>query len=511
MGLRINTNTGTLTALRTLKVNDRNQVTSLERLSTGLRINRASDDPAGLVISELLRGQLSALKQAVENTENSTGLVSVADAALEKVSDLLVSMKESLVFAMNSGSISSEQLQAEQDSMDAAVNAIDRIAATTRYGSKNLLNGSVEFVTTGTLPDQLDDIRVRTVVFPQGSTTRTLTVTTRATPERGSIVLTSVSAAQDTTIRISGPRGTADIRIADGAIASGIARAVNSVAAFTGVYASGSVAATGRVGFFTEEFGTGNIVRVEIVEGMVSGSSLINGVTTTGPFSAGSVFFDTGANGSIDFNGQRYIGVGREFTVLSTDANFTFRLDPELIPIASGTNLSFSVANTGFRFQINERGLPTDSLQVGIMGITASQLGRSVTDDIIGRAILGGRTPASGAVVTTGGFLNSLITGGTNSLSNNPQNATNIVEAGIRQVSSVRAFLGAVIKDILQPNFDALNVHIQELTKAESTIRDLDFAEETSKFLRTQVVFQANLSVMASANQIPQSVLGLLR
>src|SRR3990167_9129251 len=127
MGLRINTNLNAMTALRRLQITDRAVNTSLERLSTGLRINRGADDPSGLVISEQLRAQLTALNQAVDNSQNATNLIAIADAALAKVSDLLVSIQDSIVFAQNTGGNSPAQVTAEKDSVDQAVTAINRI------------------------------------------------------------------------------------------------------------------------------------------------------------------------------------------------------------------------------------------------------------------------------------------------------------------------------------------------------------------------------------------------
>ena len=103
MGLRINTNVPALGALRNLHAADKNLQKSLERLSTGLRINRASDDPSGLVISEQLRAQVGSMKQALENSQNASNLIGTAEAALSEVSDLLVGIRESIVFAMNTG------------------------------------------------------------------------------------------------------------------------------------------------------------------------------------------------------------------------------------------------------------------------------------------------------------------------------------------------------------------------------------------------------------------------
>src|SRR5262245_42206159 len=142
MTLRINTNLAAIRALRNLRSTDQAQQTSLERLSTGLRINRASDDPSGLVISEQLRGQISGLQQASENTQGATNMIGTADAALQQVSDLLNNIRQSAIFALNTGASSPDQVAAEQASVDQAIEAINRIAQTTRYADGSLLNGN---------------------------------------------------------------------------------------------------------------------------------------------------------------------------------------------------------------------------------------------------------------------------------------------------------------------------------------------------------------------------------
>ena len=142
MGLRINTNISQITALRNLGITDGHQSKVLEQLSTGLRINRAGDDPSGLVISEVLRSQVSSLKQAVENSENAGHMISTTEAALNEINALLVDMRASAIFALNTGGSTPEEIAAEQDSVDYAISAIKRIADTSRYGSTSLLNGA---------------------------------------------------------------------------------------------------------------------------------------------------------------------------------------------------------------------------------------------------------------------------------------------------------------------------------------------------------------------------------
>src|SRR3972149_6189971 len=103
MGLRINNNRASITALKNLRISDRRQAGSLERLSTGLRINRAQDDPSGLVVSERLRAQISSLKQAQQNANHASNLLLTAENAVGQIQELGIAIRESIVFALNSG------------------------------------------------------------------------------------------------------------------------------------------------------------------------------------------------------------------------------------------------------------------------------------------------------------------------------------------------------------------------------------------------------------------------
>lgn len=516
MGLRINTNPAALTALRTLKVNDRNQLRSLERLSTGLRINRGADDPSGLVISEVLRAQVGALQQAVENTQNDANMLAVADAGLAQINDLLVKLRDSAVFAMNTGAATPDQIAAEQKVVDQIIDAIDRLAATTRFGSRELLNGTAAFQTVSSVPAVIDDLRLRKMVFANGLFTRTVTIkmpSLASNPERATIRITDASAPAGATLRITGVRGTADVAIASGATASSIARAINSVAGFTGVFASGEPGPAGDVHLFSEEFGSDQFVRLEVVAGALESATAtfsdFASSVIAGPVTAGMVRFDRGDDGVIEFEGQKFRGVGRHFRILTSTADLEFNLDPALLPIASGATFSFVVGNTGLRFQLNELNQPTDYISLGIDAVNSSTLGAQPVPDMIEMATVGGAAPSATPILKKG-FLSTLKTGGANSLTNNPGNAGSIIEAALEQMNSLRGFLGSVAGFVLEPNEDFLNAHIDNLKDSISTIRDLDFAEESSNFVRTQIIFQSNVAVLAASNALPQSVLTLL-
>jgi flagellin len=521
MGLRINTNINTLIALRHLRQNDRAQARSLERLSTGLAINRAGDNPSGLIISEQLRGQIRTLEQAIENSQNASNLISIADAALNEIADLLVEIQRSIIFALNSGGTSPAQLAAEQAAVDQAIAAIDRIAATTRYADKHLLNGSLSFYTTEEIPDAIDNLRMRSVMFTSTITSKELSFTVTRLPQRARIEIVSAVAVGTTILRIFGPRGTEDVTLAPGASNVTIAGAINGVAGYTGVYASG--VPQGSLNIFSEDFGVAQVIRIEVIEGKISGISTTvrilgdDGVMTTAgvaqkPLEVGEVIYDKGLDGQVTFEGQLFTAVGREFNILSTAASLSFSLDPDLIgPAMSGTTYTVTVANTGLNFQLGGTHFPSDRLAFGIDTVNSALLGFETYRDRIAEAEAGISAGAAEANwILKGGFLNSIITGRPNDLTTNPGNALEIIKIALTQVASLRGDIGAIQADNILPNIDSVSVAIENLQNTLSAIRDLDFAEESAEFVRAQVLFQSNIGVLSAANTLPQSVLALL-
>jgi len=142
MSLRINNNVESLNAHRHLINNDRQLSKSIERLSSGQKINRGADGPASLVISEGMRAQIGSLQQAADNNEAAISLVQTAEGALNEVSKLLVDMRQRAVSAANLGINDQNSVNASQKEIENALEAIDRISNNTQFGSKNLLDGS---------------------------------------------------------------------------------------------------------------------------------------------------------------------------------------------------------------------------------------------------------------------------------------------------------------------------------------------------------------------------------
>nr|MBN2276230.1 hypothetical protein [candidate division Zixibacteria bacterium] len=142
MSLRINNNIAAINAHRNLVNTTTDLSKSMEKLSSGYQINRAADNPAGLVISEQFRAQIAGLNRAIENSEGSINMIQTAEGALNEINNLLVSMRELAIHAANEGFNDTAQLEADQAEIDNAIKTIDRIAANTQFGTKKLLDGT---------------------------------------------------------------------------------------------------------------------------------------------------------------------------------------------------------------------------------------------------------------------------------------------------------------------------------------------------------------------------------
>ena len=155
MGLRINTNITAITAHRNLTLADSRLFRSVERLSSGLRINSAADDPAGLAISEQLRAQIAGLNAAIVNSERSINLIQTMEGALNEVNSLLISMRELALDAANSGINNATSLAADQAEIANAIQTITRVSDTTQFSIQTLLDGTFENTVTPVSPNTI--------------------------------------------------------------------------------------------------------------------------------------------------------------------------------------------------------------------------------------------------------------------------------------------------------------------------------------------------------------------
>jgi len=196
MSLRINNNIAAINAHRNLTNTTMSLSKSMEKLSSGYRINRAADDPAGLVISEQFRAQIAGLNQAIENSEGSINMIQTAEGALNEINNLLVSMRELAIHAANEGFNDTAQLEADQAEINNAITTIDRIAANTQFGTKKLLDGTKANVATITSSNSAG-ITIQESGLTTGLHSITATKTADAT---ASLNITSLGLSLDSTV-----------------------------------------------------------------------------------------------------------------------------------------------------------------------------------------------------------------------------------------------------------------------------------------------------------------------
>src|SRR5262245_46814732 len=172
MGTRIGTNLDSLRGLLNLQKSNALQSQALQRLSTGTQINSAADNPAGLIAANTLSLQIAAINSSIGNSNLANNVIGTADAALGQVDNLLNEIRGLVQQGVNSGAQSPAQIQADQSQIDAALNAINRIAANTQFAGQNLLDGSKAFTTTQTAADaaKLTDFSVNQALFGSAST-----------------------------------------------------------------------------------------------------------------------------------------------------------------------------------------------------------------------------------------------------------------------------------------------------------------------------------------------------
>ncbi len=473
---RINTNVGSIMAQRGLNRSQKTLGDTLQRLSSGLRINRGADDPAGLIASEGLRSEMAGINQAIDNSSRASNVISTAEGALSEVASLLLNVKELVVEAANSGALSPDEIQANQLQVDSAVESITRISNTTTFAGLHLLNGSLDYVTSAVDSNVVKALHISQANF---GTNPTIPVTMQvvASAQQAGLAFRTSAIGNSVTLEVTGNQGVEVLTFTSGAAASSIAYAINRISDSTGVKADLINIANAQSGitFKSTDFGSKGFVSVRAQSG--------------GSFSvvdAGGAQRQraTGRDAVATVNGALTVGDGLNVKLNTTGLDMELTLDESF---GAGTT-SFAVTGGGALFQLGAKVTSNQQVNVGIQSVAASKLG---DDDI--------------------GFLNDIVTGGRSTLvGGHSADASRIIERAIRQVAVLRGRLGAFEKNTLQTNMNSLSVTLENVTASESSIRDADFARETSELTRAQILTQAGTSVLATANSTPQSVLSLL-
>jgi flagellin len=465
---RINTNVSSLIAQRVLRGNNRALNVSLERLSTGLKINRGSDNPAGLIASENLRAEKVGLSTAIENAERASNLIGTAEGGLGEVSALLIELQGLVSETASKGGLSQEEIDANQLQVDSILATINRIAGSTSFQGIKLLDGNYDYLTANVNDASFDNIRVNAARLPDNQdVTVVVAVTQSAQTATVGYTNGALGAANVVTIEVAGNKGTEQISFAGGSTVADMVTAINLYTNATGVSAVNSA---GALGLYSVEYGAEQFVRLSTVSG-----TFVPTATE-----------DSGRDASVTVNGAAAQAKGLRVSIRSSSLDLELDLDTTFNVVG---NDSFDITGGGAVFALGSKVTESDKASIGIQSVTTGSLGDLTT-----------------------GFLNSLGSGQSNDMSSgNLVTGQRIIDKAVRQVSQLRGRLGAFQKFTLNSTINSLGVALENASAAESAIRDTDFAEETANLTRAQILSQAATTVLAQANASPQSALALLQ
>ena len=470
---RINTNVQALTAQRGLAGSQKLLGDTLNRLSTGLRINRGADDPAGLIASEQLRSEITGINQAISNSQRASNVIATSEGALSEVASLLLNIKSLVVESANTGALSPDEINANQLQVESAIESITRISNTTSFAGLKLLDGSLDYVTSGVSASSVSDVHVTQANFgTQDNIAVDVEVT--ASAQQAQLFYNGTQLSAPFTLDIAGVEGTDTLSFASGASASQVVTAINTITDSTGVAAT--VTGSGTIELHSTGYGSKSFVSV----------TAQGGDTFTLTDAAGGAHTRAaGVDATATINGTVATTDGLNLKLNTTNLDVELTLDRAF---GTGTT-NFAITEGGSLFQLGPRVKANEQVNIGIQSVAASKLGSLDTGyltDIVGRG------PAN--LTKEGG----------------PSKASAIIEEAIKQIAVLRGRLGAFERNTLSTNVNNLSITLENVTASESSIRDADFAKETSALTRAQILTQAGTSVLATANSSPQQVLSLL-
>jgi flagellin len=516
---RINTNVPSMIARSNLSRTNRELDIRLERLSTGLRINRGADDPAGLIISERLRSNIRGSEQGIKNSERASAVIATTEGSLTEINELLNSIKALVVEAANTGAFSDEEIAANQAQIDSAIDSITRIADTARFGDLRLLDGSLGYQTSGIATSAIAKTNVRAASFAQ-SASLDVNIEILNSAQQGGLYLrgdgptpgdplngTVLSA---TIIEVRGPDGVVSLDLTAGQTFEQVRDAINRLTPSTGVVAeliNGNPVS--GLSFRSEEYGSRAFVSVERL-----GATGVDSAWETykfgddfevgdiDPFPWGSVGSDlqeatrdAGRNVGAIINGALASGDGLNISTASSQLSLQLTLTADFATRA-GQVSTFDITGGGSLFQLGPEVVAQQQVNLGINSVAATRLGGTLVNGTLE-------------------FLESLKTGRSNSLAESKARgnftaASRITDTAIDETTVIRGRLGSFERNTLQTNIRSLSLAVENLTASESLIRDADFAQETSLLTRAQILASSGTTVLGIANQQAQSVLQLL-
>jgi flagellin len=478
MASTINTNVASLTAQRNLGISQASLNTSIQRLSSGLRINSAKDDAAGLAISERFTSQIRGLNQAVRNANDGISLAQTAEGALKASGDILQRVRELSVQSANATNSASDR-KAIQAEVGQLLSELDRISQTTEFNGQKLLDGSF-----GSATFQVGANANQTITATTGNF-RTTTYGAQLKSSASVAAGTAVPASAAATVIVNGLQSkTLNVDAAD--TAAKIAATVNGASATTGVTASArnvsefKITTAGAVSLAIKGDNTATAANITF-----------SATTTTDLAEAVKAFNDvssqTGITAKLNTAGDGVILInesGADIQITNNSATAAVSLAAQ---DATASTLTFSTA------------------QAAAASGTAVSRGTVEFSSDKGFS-LGGTSAYVAAGASTLNSVNqidvSTVDGSTKALK--------IIDSALSAVNGQRASFGA-LQSRFETTVNNLQTSAENMSASRSRIQDADFASETANLSRSQILQQAGTAMVAQANQLPQGVLALLR
>ncbi len=502
MASTINTNISSLTAQRNLSMTSNSLSTAIQRLSSGLRINSAKDDAAGLAISERFTGQIRGMNQAARNANDGISLAQTAEGALGSAGNILQRVRELAVQSANATNSASDRaaLNAEVGQLTAE---LDRIAKTTQFNGTNLLDGTfgsasfqvgananqtITATSANFSTNKYGNNRIGSVVAATAGGVGDLVAGSTAGTSATLAGLTSSAILADT-LTINGALGSSTATVTAGDSAKTVAALINAKTGITGV------AATARTEIDATTFTGGGSYSLAVVGDNIAPAAPVTITFTVG---AGANNADSLAAGIQAFNDK------------SSTTGVTAKLN------LAGTGITLTNA-TGSDIQITNNSV-ANPLTLGAQAVAAAAVGYATGSLTLDSDKTYGISSTVAAGVGKTGFF--VATANASQLQAASTLDVSTVESATRTLSTVDASLSAVngqraTYGALQSRFDTtianLQVTSENLSASRSRIQDADFAQETANLSRAQILQQAGTAMVAQANQIPQGVLALLK
>lgn len=465
-------NVGALNAQHNLTRSSDKLNTSIERLSSGFKVNRGADGPAALVISEKQRAQIAGLRAAIDNSEKAVAVVQTAEGALNEINSLLVKVRSLAIDSANTGVNDEDALAANQAEIANALDTINRVASNTQFGEKKLLDGSSGL--SGTSSDT--DVTFLKATSSTSAGSYAIAVSTAA--ERANVTAGTAQTGNTAAEEILTVNGVS-ITLNAGLSRAQVQDRINEFTGQTGVVAEDDPTATTSTRLRSTDYGSGASIQAVSNTAAAATSS---GIGTT-------QVSDSGVDIAGTIGGNAATGTGN---VLTGTAGASTGLKVSLAESATdsaatvtGAQGNTTVTNNSLVFQIGAN--QNQTVSIAIDSVEATGLGIGVSNNQF--------TSLNDIDVTS---------------ASKAQDTLAVVDAAIDEISNLRGTLGAFQGNTLESTASNMRTTLENTVNAESVIRDTDFAEEISNFTNSQVLVQAGTSVLSNANQQSQLVLSLL-